>query len=172
MVSRDNLFVRQPGASQRHRRSSFSGLNAASERRRGDLIRSANTEGTVHVIPGFRELLGAGENLVDVVFPVAFIQPPVFLYGSALAPGSELVDGEYPVVSAVVAYWDVTEPDVDVFGAPLRQYYSGAQIAVTTIGPEYQRIIMSWQFSGMALTNPRGSQRTLPTENEIGRTIG
>ena len=172
MTSGGNSFIRPAsGFGQRHRRASFSGLNAASERRRGDLVRAQNTEGTTHVIPGFRELLGAGESLVDVKFPVAFIQMPVFVYGAALAPGSELIDGSYPVVSAVVAYWDVSQPDKESNNSVSRQYFTGAQVAVTTSGPETQRLIMNWQFSGLALTNPVGSQRTIPGTGETGRII-
>ena len=171
MVSRDDLFVRQPGSSQRHRRGQFSKLNTASERRRGDLVRTANVQGGNHVISGFREIIGSGENLVDVVFPVAFTQLPMFFYGAQLSPGSELVDGSFPVVSAVVAYWDAREPDNDLFGAPLRQYYKGAQIAVTATGPETQRLILNWKFEGLALTNPAGGQRAIPTQEEIGRVI-
>lgn len=171
MPTQDNLFVRSAGASQRHRRGQFSRLNTASEKRRGDLVRDANVAATTHVIQGFREIVGSGENLVDVRFPVVYTQIPFFTFGWSLVPGSELVDGQYPSVTAGVAYWEVNEPDLDLYGAPLRQHYRGAQLAVVTVAPETQRIILNWQFSGMALTNPAGGERAIPTQDEIGRLI-
>jgi len=162
MVSRDNFFVRTPGASQRHRRASFTKLNSASERRRGELIRNSNVRGAPHVIPGFRELLGAGEILIEVSFPVNFIELPVFTYGASLAPGTELISGQYPVVSAVVAYWQVKQE------GDSSEQFVGAELAVTASGPTDQRLLLNWQFSGVALTNPVGSQRTVPELGENG----
>lgn len=169
MVSRDNLFVRVPGASQRHRRASFTSLNKASERRRGELVRNTNIRAAPHVIPGFKELLGAGEILIEVTFPVRFIQIPVFTYGASLAPGTQLVDGSYPVVSAVVAYWQVKR--LDEGEEVSREHFTGAELAVTASGPTDQRLLLNWQFSGMALTNPVGSERSVPELGENGRII-
>jgi hypothetical protein len=123
-------------------------------------------------VSGFREILGAGENLIDVAFPVNFIQIPMFVNGSSLAPGSELVDDNYPVVSAIVAHWYVDEPDLELYGSSARQFFKGAQIALTATGPETQRILFSWQFTGMAISSPMAGQRKIPNTFETGRKLG
>jgi hypothetical protein len=168
-----NNFVRRPsGNSPQHRRSQFLGLNGASERRRGDLVRDANIRSTTHVVSGFREIVGYGEVLIDVGFPVSFIQTPMFVNGTAMAAGSPLVEGSYPVVSAIVAYWDIREPDLELTGSTARKFYKGAQIALTATGVADQRLIFSWQFTGMAIANPLSGQRSVPNPYEQGRAVG
>jgi len=167
----NNLFLRDQSTSQRHRRAQFTGLNAATEKRRGDLVRSANIQATTHVASGTNEIIGSGEILLNLSFPVIFIQHPLFLYGSELGPGSELTAGNYPVLSAMVTYWDIDDPDLALYGTSLRRHFKGVQIAVTSSGPENQRLYLHWQFTGLALSNPVGGRRGVPATGETSTVI-
>lgn len=171
MVTSSNQFVRTPTESRRHSRARFHDLAPASERRRGDLVRNANVQATTHVINGTNAIDGAGEALIDLVFPVTYVLPPIFLYGGELAPGHELVTGRYPVVTAVVSYWDVSQPDLETFGSSARKHFRGAQLAVTSSGPESQRLFLHWQFSGIAISNPFRGRSHVPGQGEPGQAL-
>lgn len=168
-ISSSNVFVKNQTVSSRHSRASFSKLNVATERRRGDLIRNVNSSATTHVVRGSNSIDGSGEILLDVAFPVVFIQPPIFLYGAELAPGNVLVSGSFPVMSALVHYWDVDQPDLELFGSTRRQHFRGAQLAITATGPETQRMFLHWQFTGMAVTN--APSLTVPDGGDLGQVI-
>lgn len=172
MPSENNAFIKTSSFSRQHNRAQFSRLNKGPERRRGDLVRGANLGATTHVITGTREIIGAGEDLFEVVFPVSFTAMPFFTSGASLAPGATLTADDYPVVSGIVAYWDVSEPDKEKFGGVGRQYFKGAQIAVTFTGQQDLRIYFSWQFTGTAIANPRAGQPVVPSTFEQGRAVG
>lgn len=171
MVSSSNVFVKNVSESARHRRARFHEMAPAAERRRGDLVRNANVQSTTHVVNGTDLIEGAGEVLIDVVFPVTFIQPPIFLYGAELAPGNELVSGSFPVLTAVISYWDVNEPDLALYGITNRKHFRGAQLAVTASGPPTQKMFLHWQFTGLAVSNPFKGRSHVPGVNEVGQVI-
>lgn len=164
-MATNNGFIKPASFSRTHQRAQFTGLNQASERRRGDIVRANNLRAATHVVSGQQEILGSGETLLRVSFPVRFTQMPFFVSSGSLAYGSELVDDNYPVVSGVVAYWDVVEPDAR------RRWFRGADIAVTASGPESQRLVFSWQFTGMAIANPSGGESSVPARGEQGRVL-
>lgn len=164
-------FVRPILASNRHNRSQFTGLNRASERRRGDFVRAADLRSTTHVVTGFKEIVGSGERLIDVGFPVSYIEMPMFVSGASLAPGSELVTGEYPSVNAIVAYWSIVQPDQELYGTAQRTFFKGCQLALTATGPESQRIWFNWQFTGMAVANPITGPTAVPTSKQDGTPL-
>lgn len=150
-------FVAPRGQSSRHIRAGFGEMPITQERRRSDILRNIDTQATEHIVKGTTQINGAGEVTVNVAFPVVYIQAPIFTYGSELVPGNVLVEGKFPIVSAVIAYWDVRQPDLGKYGGPIVTHYRGAKLGCVISGPEDQQILLHWLFTGMAITNPVNS---------------
>lgn len=171
VISSSNAFVKSVTESRQHRRARFHEIAPGVEKRRGDLVRQEAALATTHVINGTHQIDGAGESLVDIVFPVLFVQPPIFLSAAELAPGQTLVTGLFPSATAVISYWDVAEPDLNLYGATLRQHFRGAQLAVTASGATNQRLFLHWQFTGMAVANPHSGSTHVPDVDEQGNLL-
>ena len=137
------------------------------ERRRSIQDRNRDALGTEHVLKGRTQLVGSGEAVIIVDFNVIFVEPPNFTFGGELAASAAPIPGQFPIVTACVATWDVYEADLPPnddgsgsrgiqldSGLTLRRWYRGANIAAIATGPSTQNMYIHWQFSGRALINP------------------
>lgn len=96
---------------------------------------------------GFVEVAGAGEGLVDINFPVWFLEVPVMSFGGELGPNEVLVDGSFPTLNVMVKSWVRTAKNGT-------DYYTGATLIIVTTGSVAQRATAHWQGEGRALVNP------------------
>lgn len=96
-----------------------------------------------------------GEVAKDIVFPVSFIQEPMFFSGGVLEDNQQVVAGQLPTFSGVVLSW-VTEKH-----GPDTVLYTGCRIAAVFTGQTGQKGWVNWHFIGTALVNPIGSQESL-----------
>lgn len=101
--------------------------------------------GSVH---GFIEIEDYGETLVEVSFPVIFLEKPVFTYGHELADNVWPVDGSFPVASSTVISWVMREYPGD------RRFFTGANIGITVFGHKGMRSVLHYVFAGQTFTNP------------------
>jgi hypothetical protein len=96
-------------------------------------------------VVGTTVLEGEGESLIEIPFPVTFLEKPVFTAGLETAENVSLQWGNFPVWSATVGAWS-TEP------AENEPLYTGAFIGVFVLGPA--RSILHYRFEGQSATNP------------------
>lgn len=129
------------------------------EARRGVATRLDSITGRVYSIEGTFRLEGAGEALIDVTFPVWFIERPFPGFGAEMAPNQVLVAGKYPTVSVVVHRWRMKDYPHGV------SYYAGATLVVVSGGAEGQTMLVHWSMTAKALRNPSGE--TLTTDAAI-----
>lgn len=125
------------------------------EARRGAANRLDSITGKLHCIQGFIEIIGSGEALLDVNFPVWFLEHPNFTFGGEMAPNQILTAGQYPMLSILVHRWAMREFPAGV------SYYSGATLIVVSSGADDQRLIGHWRAEGKALRNPGGETLTV-----------
>lgn len=154
-----------------HLRAGLARLSAESEQRRHRQSDSQDVQGTQHVVNGTSLIVGIGEALIDVHFPIAFIRVPSFSFGGELSAESVAISGLFPTLSAVVSQWVFDDPDKDLFGASMRRYYRGAKVACVVTGPGTQKLLLHWSFTGMALTNPGAGNFQVPLTADDGRVI-
>lgn len=129
------------------------------EARRGATNRVDSLTGRVHTIQGFFDVDGAGEALLDVNFPVWFMERPLFTFGAEMRDGNALETGKYPTISVVVLRWAFKDfPD----GV---SYFAGATLVVVALGTDAQSMLVHWQVEGKALRNPTGE--TFTTDGAI-----
>ncbi len=160
------------GRSPIHLRSEIARISGTSERRRYAISDSQNVQATNHVVNGTSLIVGVGEALITVAFPVAYIRTPSFSFGSELSAESVAIEGKFPTLSAIVNQWAIEDPDRELFGASMRKYYRGATLACVVTGPGTQKLLLHWTFTGMALTNPGGGTFQIPSTNSSGRVLG
>jgi hypothetical protein len=113
----------------------------------------------VHSIQGFFDVVGSGEALLDVPFPVWFMERPLFTFGGEMAPDQVLTTGAYPTLSVLVHRWRMKDHP----GA--KSYFTGATFIVVSGGADDQKLLVHWQMQGTALRNPGGE--TLTVEQTI-----
>lgn len=93
---------------------------------------------------------GAGEKVVDLIFPHHFMgEAPFLSFSAELKEGDVMVSGSMPTCSVVVAGWLTQEMP------PHGRLYTGAKLAVVTTGVWYQKMMIHWTFTGTAISNPR-----------------
>lgn len=124
------------------------------EDRRGVASRLDSLTGRVHTIQGFFDLIGSGEAILDVNFPVWFLERPTFTFGAELKAGNVLVAGSYPTISLIVQRWLMKDYPNRV------SYYAGATIIAVSTGVADQSLLVHWQVEGKALRNPTGETFT------------
>lgn len=100
------------------------------------------------VVPGKVMINAAGEAYTDVNFSIKFVSEPSFTYGFSLQEGQNIISGEMPTGTAHVSAWKTKER------LPISVFYTGAHIQVVTTGQFYQKMILNYEFSGIAITNP------------------
>lgn len=125
------------------------------EARRGVAGRLDAVTGKEHAIQGFVEIVGAGEALLDVSFPVWFLEKPTFTFGGEMGPDQVLTPGQYPTLSILVHRWNMREYSNSV------SYFAGATLIVVATGSATQSLIGHWQAQGRALRNPTGEVVTV-----------
>lgn len=125
------------------------------EARRGAAARLDSLSGKVHTIMGFFDLINAGEALIDVNFPVWFLQRPLVHFGAEMAEGQVLTAGAYPTISLVVHRWTMKDYPNNV------SYFAGATLVAVSTGVDDQRLIVHWSATGVALRNPGGETLTV-----------
>lgn len=91
---------------------------------------------------------GAGEGKVDVIFPVMFMEKPIFTFGAEVPDSQTIVSGKYPTISAAVAEWKMLERP------PITRLYYGCSVIVVVGGYQSQKLIVHWSLEGTALMNP------------------
>lgn len=92
---------------------------------------------------------GAGEKVVELMFPYSFMGDPPFLSFSAeLKEGDVLIAGSMPTCSVIVGGWLTQEMP------PHGRLFSGAKLIVVTTGVWYQKMMIHWTFTGTAISNP------------------
>ena len=165
MTSHNNL------SSPAHLRAKIARIKIDKQRRGYQIADNHNLQATNHVVNGTSLIVGIGEVIVDVKFPVAYIRSPAFTYGGELSHESVAVEGSFPTVSAVVSQWYIDDPDVEVYGASMRKYFRGAKLACVVTGPGTQKLNLHWSFTGMALTNPGGGAFSVPPSSSQGGGI-
>lgn len=101
-------------------------------------------------VSGFYEIIFDGtstaqETLVDVTFPVWFVDRPAMSFGGELV--RDIVEvGNYPTISVVVIAWEKVN-DLRPGGG----YWAGATLAVVATGRLEERMIVHWQAEARAL---------------------
>ncbi len=93
------------------------------------------------------DVVGAGDLLVDVTFPVWFTEKPYPAFGGELAEGFSPEPTNFPTVSVVVATWTTMQRG-------LGKYWTGASLAIVTTGAADHRMVVDWQMTGKAMANP------------------
>lgn len=97
---------------------------------------------------GFIQIDGVGESVVEVTFPIKFLEKPSFTAGLELGENTWLRWGGFPQWSATVGSW-ITEP---ADGGPL---YVGALLGVLTSGTT--KSVLHYRFEAQSFTNPVGA---------------
>jgi hypothetical protein len=110
-------------------------------------------DGQVH---GYVEIASAGECVVDIEFPIMFIDKPLFTVGLELGENTFFTYGHFPTWSATVGSWQTTQ-----FGD--MTVYVGAQLGVVIF--ESARSILHYSFQGRSFTTPTA------VEASIGGTL-
>ena len=152
------------------------GLAAANARRSMTVARAKHDEavqtqksvtGRPHAVIGQVFLGTTGETIVDISFPVRFLERPVFTPGGQLGEGSRLTRGAFPVVNAVVLSYETdTKADEGVVSGPAK-YYTGAKLGITAQGLSDQSFYLDYRFEGTALVNPTGQLADDTLDDEI-----
>ena len=99
---------------------------------------------------------GSGEGEKEVVFPVKFIERPVFYFGGELGPNQSVVDGYYPTVSVVVGGW------LTLKRPPVTSLYYGCTLVVVVTGHTDQKMVIHWHVEGRALSDPSVNPEDFP----------
>ena len=155
-----------------HVRASISNIQTNAARRGYAISSNQDLQATDHVVNGTSLIVGTGEVLLEVSFPVPYIRAPSMTFGGELSAESVAIPGQFPTLSAVVNQWLIEDPDYDLYKGSLRRYYKGATIACVVTGPGTQKMLLHWTFMGMALTNPGGGTFQVPPVSSVGRTLG
>lgn len=88
-----------------------------------------------------------GEVTRDLVFPVTFIERPLFFDGGTLEESQSVTIGSIPTINGIVISWDVQNKG-------LGKLYKGARVGVVMSGDASTRFWYHWRFDGLALVNP------------------
>lgn len=138
----------------------------AAERRRRQLDQVNDAIATHTIISGEITVVGGGDVAADINFPVWFVEKPIMTFGGEVAGTVDLTLGSFPLVSALVGKWDIQSLDA-VQGGKFsgRMFYAGAQMLLSIDGAS--DIIVHYQFSGMALTNPNGTVSSFNVDSVI-----
>lgn len=131
-------------------RMRLGGLTGHIESRRADIERIHNFMIKPNHVAGFYEIQFEGnakqqEILLEVTFPVWFVDRPAMSFGAELM--RELItDGDFPTISVVVVAWTKVHEN-----RPGGGLYTGAQLAVVASGRDGEQMIVHWQANGKAM---------------------
>lgn len=113
--------------------------------RRAEYARVDAAAGGLSIVRGKIKVVGAGEVLFDVNFPVAFFEQPTPAFGHVLEQGQSVTSGSSPEWSASVVDWSLVERESQPFfvGCTVSAFVSGVTESFLT-----------FIFLGNSLTNP------------------
>jgi hypothetical protein len=100
-------------------------------------------------------LTGIGEVVLDVPFPVVYIERPGFTSGLTLDANEIVEAGNFPTLSAFVIRHQVEQKK----GENVGYFYRQATLGVKLTGVTDQRSIITAHFFGKAFRNPTTGQR-------------
>lgn len=129
-------------------------LRRALEARRGEVERDRGMSGGIYIVEGIVDLLGTGEVIVDVLFPVTYVEKPLVFGGGGVADNQRVIPGEFPRWDVGVHRWNRgAQPDTPdsptYYGCSLLIIVEGAIDDEDTFQSEAY-----WTARGRALTNP------------------
>lgn len=122
--------------------------NDAFEIRRGEIERIQNAGAHYTKISGKVRIIGVGESSYSVVFPVLFVEQPLFSCGPLLDPGISVVKMSLPTCTGTVHLWHERVRDDGT------NIYAGAEIGFVSTGPTDQVMLVQWHMEGVALRGP------------------
>lgn len=96
---------------------------------------------------GFVDLDMAGESVIEIDFPLRFIERPLFTTGLELGDNQHLSFGTFPTWSATVAAWNT-----QLYGETA--LYTGATIGAVINNVERSKL--HYSFQGLIITAPYG----------------
>lgn len=102
----------------------------------------------------------ANESIVDVTFPVYFVDKPKHSFGAEILNGQVVVAGAFPTIMPCVIQWDIRSRDD---GSPV---YSGATIGIVMTGQENQLGQVQFHVEGV------GIRQTTSSATDPGDTPG
>jgi hypothetical protein len=102
------------------------------------LVRDGVAQGTVAIE-------GSGEAVVEITFPIKFIDAPIFNAGLELSGNASLESGKFPVWSATVASWHTETVATNTL-------YVGATVGIVTFNAP--RSNLHYSFAGRSYTTP------------------
>jgi hypothetical protein len=109
------------------------------------LVRDGTAQGVV-------EIEGAGESLIEIKFPIRFVESPIFTAGLELRSNASLTWGAFPTWSATVGYWH-TESVAN------SKIYTGATLGVVIFNAA--RSLLHYSFEGRSYANPVDSSTSV-----------
>lgn len=137
--------------------------NTILEERRGDVERIDESGAQYFKIEGIVQVIGTGEAMARLLFPVYFIDKPTVSFGAELDYGAPTVthstdgtdiDSGFPTWSATVLTWDFR------FKSDGSSLYVGALLGIATRGPNInQNMNVHWTVQGTALRGPVGDDQ-------------
>jgi hypothetical protein len=101
---------------------------------------------------GIVELEGSGEALIEIDFPLRFLEKPIFSPGMELRDNQWLSWGAFPTWSATIGSWK-TEVVAE------NTLYVGAIIGIVTFNAN--RAGFHYSFKARSLTNPTGPDESV-----------
>lgn len=106
--------------------------------------------GRVFTLLGKVDVIGVGETLLDVTFPVRFLTEPHVSGSGALGSGETMLNTKMPTWSVGVAEWST----VEVARTGTKHFLGARLVLVCTGRDELQRSTFHYAITGRALTNP------------------
>lgn len=106
-------------------------------------------------LQGFVQLDGSGETDVQILFPMEFLEKPIFTYGHEMAPNQAAQRGAFPIASATVLNWITRKTPGE------NEVYVGAHVGVVVLGPPEMISILHYSFQGQSFSGPSGNNTTV-----------
>lgn len=136
-------------------------LAVTGRRDTGRTVAAKAMTGRAHSVYGTVALSSSGETIVDISFPVEFVERPVVSFGAALQEDSKVILGMFPQVNAVVMEWVVNDTGAE------RKYYRGAKLGIRAVGGTDQSFYLDFRFEGTAMVNPTSGVEDDELDDEI-----
>ena len=86
------------------------------------------------------------EVAAQLPFPVEFTEAPHFSFGWSILPGSPLVEGQYPILSAAI---DESRWETKVRG--ITRHYTGATVLCVIEALPRTEVVLMWEAAGMGI---------------------
>lgn len=104
--------------------------------------------GKILKVWGLISILGPGEALLDVLFPVLFTELPAVSSSFHLADGEVVESGNFPVINVGVKAWNFDQK------LGKTRFYKGAELLIVATGHADMRATAHWQLEGRAVVPP------------------